>query len=168
MDMVVARPTMASMAKGFLPYTLDQRLLLAPDLREWLPDGHLALFLSDVVEAVDLTPILRALEKDDDRGRAGYHPTMMVKLLIYAYCVGKPSSRKIERATYDHDPVRRRSLGFARRPPSLAYDGRSGAGTAEPSARFQSPRTEMAPAASVSSRWGGGHPMPNLPLRWRT
>jgi transposase len=101
MDIVVRRRTMASMAKGFLPYTLDQRLLLPPDLREWLPDGHLALFLSDVVEAVDLTPILRALEKDDDRGRAGYHPTMMVKLLIYAYCVGKPSSRKIERATYE-------------------------------------------------------------------
>jgi transposase len=101
MDIVGPRPTMANMAKGFLPYTLDQRLLLPPDLREWLPDGHLASFVSDVVEALDLSPILKALEKDDDRGRAGYHPTMMVKLLIYAYCVGKPSSRKIERATYE-------------------------------------------------------------------
>jgi transposase len=89
------------MAKGFLPYTLDQRLLLPPDMREWLPEGHLALFISDVVDTLDLSPIFRALEKADDRGRAGYHPAMMVKLLFYAYCTGRPSSRRIERATYE-------------------------------------------------------------------
>jgi transposase len=89
------------MAKGFLPYTLDQRLLLPPDIRAWLPEGHLASFISDVVDTMDMSPILRASAKTDDRGRAGYHPVMMVKLLVYAYCVGKPSSRKIERATYE-------------------------------------------------------------------
>jgi transposase len=89
------------MAKGFLPYSIDQRLLLPPDMREWLPEGHLALFLSDVVDQMDLSAIYAAYEKDDDRGRAGHHPTMMVKVLFYAYCVGKPSSRKIERATYE-------------------------------------------------------------------
>jgi transposase len=61
----------------------------------------LALFISDVVDSLDVSPILRTYEKSDDRGRAGYHPVMMVKLLVYAYCVGKPSSRKIERATYE-------------------------------------------------------------------
>src|SRR5271170_4185624 len=89
------------MAKGFLPYSIDQRLLLPPDMREWLPEGHLALFISDVVDSLDVSPILRAVETGDDRGRAGYHPVMMVKLLVYAYCVGKPSSRKVERATHE-------------------------------------------------------------------
>jgi len=101
MDTGAVRPTIGSMAKGFLPYSIDQRLLLPPDLREWLPEGHLALFISDVVDMLDVSPIMRACEKADDRGRAGYHPVMMVKLLVYAYCVGKPSSRKIERATHE-------------------------------------------------------------------
>ncbi len=91
----------AGMAKGFLPYSIDQRLLLPPDMREWLPEGHLALFISDVVDTLDVSPILRAVETGDDRGRAGYHPVMMLKLLVYAYCLGKASSRKIERATYE-------------------------------------------------------------------
>ena len=57
--------------------------------------------MRDVVDTLDLSPITRACEKADDRGRAGYHPVMMVKLLVYAYSVGKPSSRKIERATHE-------------------------------------------------------------------
>lgn len=89
------------MAKSYLPYTLDQRLLLPPDMREWLPEGHLALFIADVVAELDLSAIERVYEAKDDRGRAGFNPRMMVALLLYAYCVGKPSSRKIERATYE-------------------------------------------------------------------
>src|SRR5439155_6011321 len=89
------------MAKGYLPYDIDQRLLLPPDMRSWLPEGHLALFILDVVSELDLSAIYKHYEDKDDRGRAGYHPTMMVSLLTYAYCVGKPSSRKIERATYE-------------------------------------------------------------------
>ena len=95
-----------AMARTFRPYTLDQRLLLPPDMREWLPDGHLASFVSDTVDAFDLSPILKKYEKDDNRGRAGYHPRMMVKLLVYGYCTGKRSSRGIERATYDEVPFR--------------------------------------------------------------
>ena len=94
-------PSLMGMAKDFLPYTLDQRLLLPPDIRDWLPEGHLALFVSDVVEQLDLSAIYPEYERDDDRGRAGYHPGMMVKLLVYAYCLGMPSSRKIEKATYE-------------------------------------------------------------------
>lgn len=89
------------MAKDFLPYSIDQRLLLPPDMRQWLPEGHLALFVSDLVDQLDLGGIYVAYEADDPRGRRGYHPAMMTKLLLYAYCVGKPSSRKIERATHD-------------------------------------------------------------------
>jgi transposase len=89
------------MTKSFRPYDLDQPLLLPPDLRAWLPDGHLALFLSDVVDELDLSAIVRAYARRDGRGQPPYHPAMMVKLLVYAYCIGKPSSRKIERATYE-------------------------------------------------------------------
>ncbi len=87
------------MTRGFLPYSLDQRLLLPPDMREWLPDGDLAVFISDVVDELDLSAMYRAYE-GDGRGRPPYHPAMMVKLVLYAYCTGVPSSRKIERATY--------------------------------------------------------------------
>jgi transposase len=89
------------MTKPFRPYSLDQRLLLPPDLRDWLPEGHLALFVSDVVDELDLSAIVGAYEHGDGRGQPPYHPALMVKLLLYAYCTGKPSSRKIERATYE-------------------------------------------------------------------
>jgi len=90
-----------AMSKTFRAYDLSQLLLLPPDLRQWLPGGHLALYVSDVVEALDLSAIMSSYEEGDLRGRPPYHPAMMVKLLIYGYCVGKMSSRKIERATYD-------------------------------------------------------------------
>jgi transposase len=93
--------TLRPMAKGFLPYSLDQRLLLPPDMRAWLPEGHLALFVSDIVEELDLSEIYAAYAGKDDRGRAGYHPTMMTKLLVYGYCVGTRSSRRMERATHE-------------------------------------------------------------------
>ena len=89
------------MAKGYLPYNLHQRLLLPPDMREWLPEKHLALFVLDLVSVLDLSAIEGVYATKDARGRAGYHPAMMVALLVYAYCVGKPSSRRIEQATYD-------------------------------------------------------------------
>jgi transposase len=88
------------MRKTFRAYDLNQRLLLAPDLREWLREDHLALYVSDVVEQLDLSEILNSYE-DDLRGRPPYHPAMMIKLLIYGYCTGRMSSRKIEQATYD-------------------------------------------------------------------
>lgn len=88
------------MTKTFRPYTLEQRLLLPPDLREWLPEGDSALFISDVVDELDLSAIYRTYETADGRGQPPYHPAMMVKLLVYGYCTGQPSSRKIERATY--------------------------------------------------------------------
>ncbi len=93
--------------KTFKAYTPDQLLLLPPALQDWLPEGHLALFISDVVDhALDLTPILATYETGDGRGQPPYHPALMVKLLVYAYCTGKPSSRRIEKATYEEVPYR--------------------------------------------------------------
>lgn len=92
--------------KTFKPYTPDQLLLLPPALQEWLPEGHLALFISDVVDALDLAPILAAYETADGRGQPPYHPALIVKLLVYGYCTGKPSSRRIEKATYEEVPFR--------------------------------------------------------------
>jgi len=97
---------MERMDKTFRDYDLDQEFLLPPNLRDWLPEGHLALFVSDVVDGLDLSAILESYGSRDGRGQPPYHPRMMVKLLIYAYCIGKPSSRKIEQATHDEVPFR--------------------------------------------------------------
>ena len=82
-------------------YDPEQQLLLPPDMREWLPEGHLALFISDVVDELDLSTIVGHYERGDGRGRPPYHPLMMVKLLVYGYCIGRVSSRKMEKATFD-------------------------------------------------------------------
>lgn len=89
------------MSKHFKPYDLNQQYLLPPDLKDWVPSDHLIWFVSDVVDTLDLTGIYQEYDQSETRGRAGYHPAMMVKLLVYAYCVGKPSSRKIEKATWE-------------------------------------------------------------------
>ena len=89
------------MSRIYLSYDPEQRLLMPPDLRDWLPEGHLALFISDVVDELDLTKIMQAYESGDGRGRPPYHPLMMVKMLVYGYCIGRVSSRKIEKATYE-------------------------------------------------------------------
>jgi transposase len=86
--------------KSFRSFDLNQSLLLPPDLQDWLPEGHLARFLGEVVRELDLTAILVSYEADS-RGRAAYHPQMMAGLLIYGYCTGIFSSRRIERATYE-------------------------------------------------------------------
>ncbi len=89
------------MSKTFRAYDMNQQLLLPPDLRQWLRDDHLALYVSDVVEGLDLSRILNKYEEGDSRGRPPYHPALMVKLLVYGYCTGRMSSRKLEQATYD-------------------------------------------------------------------
>jgi transposase len=84
------------MAKTYRPYSPDQMFLLPPSLRDWLPENHLVYFVSDVVDQLDLSAIESIYEKDD-RGQPPYHPRMMTKILVYAYCVGVFSSRKIQR-----------------------------------------------------------------------
>jgi transposase len=81
------------MAKTFRPYEPDQLLLMPPSLAEWVPEDHLARFVRDVVEHLDL----RAIEASytEERGYPPYDPRMMVTVLLYAYCTGTYSSRKI-------------------------------------------------------------------------
>ena len=82
------------MSKTFRPYQPDQGFLMPVSMRDWLPDDHLVFFLSDVVDHLDLSVIMRRYTREE-RGYPPYHPVMMVKVLLYAYCVGVPSSRKI-------------------------------------------------------------------------
>src|ERR1035438_6842095 len=94
-----------AMGKRFRTDHLDQGLLLAPSLHDWLPEGHLARFIADVIEELDLGLIYQSYE-GDGRGLAAYQPAMMVRLLLYGYCTGVVSSRKMERATHEDVPFR--------------------------------------------------------------
>ncbi len=89
------------MSKQFRNCDLNQALLLPPSLQDWLPEGHLARFVAEVVETLDLSEFYRKHEERDGRGQAAYDPKMMVRLLVYGYCRGVASSRRIEKATYD-------------------------------------------------------------------
>ena len=84
------------MGANFLECDRDQVLLLPPSLREWLPAGHLAWFVIDAVERMDLTAFYGAYRLDG-QGRAAHEPAMMVALLLYSYAIGERSSRRIER-----------------------------------------------------------------------
>ena len=89
------------MGQTFYPDTIDQTLLFPPSLHDWLPEGHLARFLVDVVSALDLSDIYKSYSLKDGRGQAAYAPEMMVRLLLYGYASGVYSSRKIQNRTYD-------------------------------------------------------------------
>jgi transposase len=89
------------MSKQFRSCNLKQAYLLPPSLDDWLPEGHLARFVAEVVETLDLSEIYASYEEGDGRGLAAYDPRMMVRLLIYGYCRGVASSRRIERATHE-------------------------------------------------------------------
>jgi transposase len=84
------------MAQNFLPCDPHQELLLPPSLREWLAEDHLAWFVIDAVEELDLGAFYGDY-RDDGWGRAAHDPQMMVALLVYAYAIGERSSRTIER-----------------------------------------------------------------------
>ena len=84
------------MAYNFVAGDRDQLLLMPPSLAEWLPADHLAWFVLDVVGELDVSAFVAAY-RADGRGGAAYEPSMMVALLVYAYCVGERSSRVIER-----------------------------------------------------------------------
>jgi len=84
------------MAKTFRTYVPEQSLLLPASLRDWLPDDHLCYFVSDVVDQLDLSAI-ESVYEGDERGQPPYHPRMMTKILVYGYCVGVFSSRRIQK-----------------------------------------------------------------------
>jgi transposase len=84
------------MGKSYRPYYPDEELLLPPSLRDWLPEDHLAYFVSDVVDNLDLSA-MDAVYGTEKRGQPPYDPLMMTKVLVYGYCIGVFSSRRIER-----------------------------------------------------------------------
>jgi len=83
------------MGKSYRPYYPDEDLLLPPSLREWLPENHLAYFVSDVVDHLDLSA-MDAVYGEEKRGQPPYDPQMMPQLLLYRYRVGISSSRRIQ------------------------------------------------------------------------
>lgn len=88
------------MTKTYRPWQPRQAFLLPPSPQDWLAEDHLAYFVLDTVGELDLSAITAPYEKEL-RGYPPHHPTMMATLLIYAYCVGVPSSRKIELRTHE-------------------------------------------------------------------
>jgi len=100
------------MAKTYRPYLPDQDFLLPPSPRDWLPEGHLAYFVDDLVDQLDLSAITTPYEREE-RGYPPYHPVMLTKVLVYAYCVGVFSSRRIQRRLADDVAFRMLAAGNA-------------------------------------------------------
>lgn len=93
------------MRHNFLPYEQKQAFLLPPSLTDWVADDSLARFVSDILDEMDRKGKLSAFYKgyrEDGWGRAAYHPLMMVKVLVYGYCIGMTSSRKLA-SSLEHD-----------------------------------------------------------------
>jgi transposase len=89
------------MSKTFRPWQPGQTSLLPPSPSDWLTADHQVYFLLDLVDELDLSAIVIPAQAKDPRGEKGFDPRMMTLLLLYAYCVGTVSSRRIERACYE-------------------------------------------------------------------
>jgi transposase len=87
--------------KTYRPYAPSQSYLLPPSPSEWLPESHLAYFILDLVEDLDLVEIEAPMQRKDPRGEKSFSPRMMTALLLYGYAVGLTSSRKLEKATFE-------------------------------------------------------------------
>src|SRR3954451_1408828 len=101
------------MPQNFLACEHEQSFLLPPDVREWLPENHLAWFVIDAVAVMDTTAFYAAY-RDDGHGRAAYEPAMMIALVLYCWSRGTRSSRAIERACLED--VACRVIAAQRRP----------------------------------------------------
>ena len=88
------------MSKTFRPYDPEQQLLLPAALQEWLPEDHLAYFISDVVDQLALS-VITIRYQGEERGGPPYNPRMMVKVLLYGYCTGVASSRRIAQRLHE-------------------------------------------------------------------
>lgn len=98
--------------KSFRPWLPDHPTLLPTDIRQWLPASHLVWFVLDIIDTLDLSPIIDRIRAKDPRGTPPYDPRMMVALLVYGYAVGVRSSRRIERATHEDVAFRILAGGF--------------------------------------------------------
>src|SRR6202167_496340 len=93
------------MPKGYRTYVPEQDLLLPPSLRAWLQDDHLVYFVSDVVDQLDLSAI-HAVYQQEKRGQPPYDARLMTKLLVYGYCTGVFSSRRIQKRLQEDIPFK--------------------------------------------------------------
>jgi len=87
--------------KSYRAWSPDQPFLMPPSPGEWLPEDHLARFVLELIRELDITAIETTIQSKDPRGERPYDPWMMMGLLVYGYCTGVMSSRKIERKTYE-------------------------------------------------------------------
>src|ERR1700677_1701067 len=93
------------MPKGYRTYLPEQDLLLPPRLGDWLPENHLAYFVSEVVDQLDLSA-MHAVYEQEKRGQPPYDPRLMTKLLVYGYCTGVFSSRRIQKRMQEDIPFK--------------------------------------------------------------
>src|SRR6266481_5135243 len=93
------------MRKGYRTYLPEQDLLLPPSLRQWLPNNHLVYFVGDVVDQLDLSA-MHAVYEEEKRGQPPYDPLLMTKLLVYGYCTGVFSSRRIQKRLQEDIPFK--------------------------------------------------------------
>ncbi len=100
------------MSTSYVPYSPDQEFLLPPSLQDWLPEGHLAYFISDTVDALDLSAFHLRYANGGPRNQP-FHPAMMVKVLIYGYATGVFSSRKLARKLHEDVAFRVLAAGNA-------------------------------------------------------
>ncbi len=100
------------MPTTFRPYTPEQSLLLPPSPSDWLPEGHLAHFISDMIDQCDLSAFYERYE-GDGRRKQPYEPTMMLKVIVYSYTTGTFSSRKIARRIEEDIALRFLAAGNA-------------------------------------------------------
>ena len=113
------------MPTSYLPYAPDQQLLLPHSLQEWLPQGHLAHYINDTIDTLDLSAFFKRYQGGGSRNQP-FHPAMMVKVLVYAYATGMFRSRKIERRLHEDLAFRMLAAGnFPRHrttsPPQVAH-----------------------------------------------
>lgn len=87
--------------KSYRPWDPDQSYLFPPSPRDWLPEKHLVFFVLDLVAGLDLSEIEVSIQAKDSRGNRPHDPRMMTALVLYGYCVGVTSSRRLERATHE-------------------------------------------------------------------
>jgi transposase len=87
------------MRKNFKEYNQNEQYLFPPSLHDWLPEGHLAYFISEIVEEMDLSEIYK--EYREELGQPPYSPLMMVKVWLYAFSQGIRSSRRVEKALHE-------------------------------------------------------------------
>ena len=98
------------MGTNYRPYEPDQPFLFPPSLRDWLPENHLAYFISDTLDQLDLSALHQPYQGDGRRNQP-YHPTMLVKVLVYAYATGVFSSRRIAGKLIDDVALRLLAAG---------------------------------------------------------